>query len=148
MPQLRHIAISSQDPEAAAKFFTQVFGMEVVGTIDSRSATGCYVSDGHLNIALLKYKNDGAAGEEYGMDYSGIHHLGFHVESIDEAAQRFEAAGYAPRHDINAAQGLGANPVKDNAEYKYAGPDGIIVDISERGWVGTPPLGTDVVEAG
>ena len=148
MPQLRHIAIATPDPEKAARFFTEVFDMRVVGTIDSRNATGCYVSDGHLNIALLSYKSDGAAGEEYGTGFSGIHHIGFHVEDIEAAAKRFADAGYEPRHDINDAQGLDAGPPRSgNAEYKYAGPDGVIVDISQGGWVGTPPLGSDVLPA-
>lgn len=33
------------------------------------------------------------------------------------------------------------------AEFKYAGPDGVIVGISEGGWVGTPALGSDVIAA-
>jgi len=51
--------------------------------------------------------------------------------------ERFEASGYAPRHDVNIAQGLGRNPDKDNAEYKMNGPEGVMVDISVRGWAGT-----------
>ena len=148
MPQLRHIAISTQDPDAAAKFFTSVFDMTVVGTIDNDNASGCYVSDGHINFALLRYKTDGAAGGEYGKGYSGLHHLGFHVEDIEAAAKRFAAAGYEPRQDINDAQGLdGSAPKSGHAEYKYAGPDGVIVDISQGGWVGTPPLGSDTLPA-
>ena len=53
-----------------------------------------------MNIALLKFKNAPAAGSEYGLDYTGLHHLGFQVEDLDETAQKFSAAGYEPRHDI------------------------------------------------
>ena len=140
MAQLKHIAIATSDPDKTADFFTGVFDMEIKGKINSRNATGYYLTDGNINIALLKYKNDPAAGSEYGAGYTGLHHLGFQVEDIEEAARKFEAAGYPPRHDINVAQGLGANPAKDNAEYKYQGPEGIIIDVSERGWVGTSPL--------
>ncbi len=140
MPQLRHIAISTRDPEKTAKFFTDGFGMRIADTIDSPSATGFFLTDGHINIALLKIKNDPAAGMEYGKDYYGLHHIGFHVEDIGEAAEKLAAAGYEPRGDINTAQGLDADPSKVNDEYKYAGPEGIIVDISERGWVGTSAL--------
>ena len=137
MAKLKHVGIATRDPDAAAKFFTDVFGWKIVGEIASRNATGYYLSDGHMNIALLKFKNAPAAGSEYGTDYTGLHHLGFQVEDLEETAEKFAAAGYEPRHDINIAQGLGANPHKDNAEYKYKGPDGVIVDVSERGWVGT-----------
>jgi hypothetical protein len=27
-----------------------------------------------------------------------------------------------------------------NVEVKYAAPDGVIIDVSETGWVGTSPL--------
>lgn len=137
MAKLKHVGIATRDPDKAVKFFTDVLGWKIAGEIDSRNATGYYVSDGSMNIALLKFKNAPAAGSEYGLDYTGLHHLGFQVEDLDETAQKFSAAGYEPRHDINIAQGLGANPQKDNAEYKYAGPDGVIVDVSEKGWVGT-----------
>ncbi len=137
MAKLKHVGIATRDPDQAVKFFTDVLGWTIVGEIDSRNATGYYVSDGDMNIALLKFKNAPAAGSEYGLDYTGLHHLGFQVDDLDETAQKFSAAGYEPRHDINIAQGLGANPEKDNAEFKYAGPDGVIVDVSEKGWVGT-----------
>jgi glyoxylase I family protein len=140
MAQLKHLAIATQDPDKTAAFFTEVFDMTIKGEINSRNATGYYLTDGNINIALLKYKNDPAAGAEFGRDFSGIHHLGFQVADIEETAEKFQKAGYPPRHDINIAQGLGANPNKDNAEYKYQGPDGIIIDVSEKGWVGTTPL--------
>jgi hypothetical protein len=50
---------------------------------------------------------------------------------------RFENSGFAPRHDVNIAQGLGMNPHKDNAEYKMTGPENVMIDVSERGWAGT-----------
>jgi hypothetical protein len=27
-----------------------------------------------------------------------------------------------------------------NVEVKYGGPDGVIIDVSETGWVGTSPM--------
>ncbi len=141
--QLKHIGIASRDPDASAKFFTDVFGMTVAGTIDSRNATGYYLTDGHINIALLKFKNAPAAGSEFGTDYEGLHHLGFQVDSLTTTSERFATTEYEPRHDVNIAQGLGANPTKDNAEFKYGGPDGVMLDVSERGWVGTSPLDVD-----
>ena len=137
MAKLKHVGIATRDPDSAVKFFTDVLGWKIAGQIDSRNATGYYVSDGNMNIALLKFKNAPAAGGEYGLEYTGLHHLGSKSTISNKTARRFKEAGYEPRHDINIAQGLGANPHKDNAEYKYAGPDGVIVDVSERGWVGT-----------
>lgn len=135
MAQLRHIAIASQDPDSAADYFNKVFGMEIRGKIDSRNATGYYLSDGTVNMAILKFKNAPAAGVP--LDFVGLHHLGFEVDDIDAALELHLAAGFEPRHDVNIAQGLGANPSKDNAEYKLSGPEGLMIDISQKGWVGS-----------
>ena len=134
---LKHVAIAAQNPDESVKFFTDILGWRVAGQIDSRNATGFYVTDGVINIALLKFKNRPAAGMEYAEDYAGLHHLGFQCDDIEAIVERFETSGFAPRHDINIAQGLGKNPHKDNAEYKMRGPENVTVDVSERGWVGT-----------
>ena len=135
--KLKHVAIASTNPEETAKFFTDVLDWKIAGTIDSRNAKGYYVTDGTINIALLNFKNRPAAGMEFAEDYSGLHHLGFQCDDIEAMTQHFENSGYPPRHDVNIAQGLGKNPSKDNAEYKMTGPENVMMDVSERGWVGT-----------
>ena len=135
--RLRHVAIAAANPDESVKFFTDVLQWQLAGTIDSRNARGYYVTDGHINIALLNFKNAPAAGKEFPEGYTGLHHIGFQCENIDEIVERFEASGFAPRHDVNLAQGLGKNPSKDNAEYKMTGPEGVMVYVSEKGWAGT-----------
>jgi len=135
--RLRHVAIAAANPDESVKFFTDVLQWQLAGKIDSRNARGYYVTDGHINIALLNFKNAPAAGNEFPEGYAGLHHIGFQCEDIDEMVERFEASGFAPRHDVNMAQGLGKNPTKDNAEYKMTGPEGVMVDVSEKGWAGT-----------
>jgi len=135
--RLRHVAIAAANPDESVKFFTDVLQWQLAGKIDSRNARGYYVTDGHINIALLNFKNAPAAGNELPEGYAGLHHIGFQCEDIDEMVERFEASGFAPRHDVNMAQGLGKNPTKDNAEYKMTGPEGVMVDVSEKGWAGT-----------
>jgi catechol 2,3-dioxygenase-like lactoylglutathione lyase family enzyme len=135
--RLRHVAISSADPDTSVGFFVDVLGWKIAGKVDSRNAHGYYVTDGHINIALLAFKNRPAAGMEFPEGYTGLHHIGFQCDDINDVVERFESSGYAPRHDVNLAQGLGKNPSKDNAEYKMTGPERVMVDVSERGWVGT-----------
>ena len=134
---LKHVAIASADPDNAAKFFVEVLGWTIAGRVDSRNALGYYVTDGTINIALLNFKNRPAAGMEFDEGYTGLHHLGFQCDDIEAIVDRFENSGFAPRHDVNIAQGLGMNPAKDNAEYKMTGPEGVMIDVSVRGWVGT-----------
>lgn len=142
MPQIKHIAISSQDPDKTAQFYKEVFGMEEAGKIDNPNTSGYYLTDGHINLAILCFKNDVVAGAERGKDYSGLHHIGFQVEDIDEIAAKLEAVNSQPRDDINRALGvgMGGTPRHANVEVKYTAPDGVTVDVSQLGWVGTSGL--------
>ena len=138
MAKIKHIAISTQDVEATARFYKEVFGLTEVGKVDSPAASGYYLSDGDLNLAILNFKNDQVAGVERGKGFSGIHHIGFQVESLDQIAERLAAAGSQPRDDVNQALGVGhGRRTGGNVEVKYNGPDGVMVDVSETGWVGT-----------
>jgi glyoxylase I family protein len=141
MPKIKHIALSTQDVDETAKFYIEVFGMKEIAKIDSPGARGYYLSDGDINLAILNFKNDAVAGAERGKDWSGIHHIGFQVESLQAITERLKAAGAQPREDINQALGVGdAGHRHANVEVKYRGPDGVTVDVSETGWVGTSGL--------
>ena len=141
MAKIKHIAISTQDVEATARFYKEVFGLTEVGKVDSPGASGYYLSDGDINLAILNFKNDTVAGVERGKAWSGIHHIGFQVENLEDIAQRLSAAGSTPRDDVNQALGVGQGRRHGgNVEVKYSGPDGVMLDVSETGWVGTSPL--------
>ena len=130
MAKLRHIAIAVPDVEKSAQFYEKVFELERVGTTDSDLATGIYLSDGVICLALLNYKTDEAAGTERGKDYVGVHHVGFWVDDLDDMEKSIESGGGTFFLDLPEA--------KDSLYYekKYRDPDGIIFDISHNGWVG------------
>ena len=138
MPKIKHIALSTQDVDKTAKFYIDMFGMKEIARIDGHGARGYYLSDGDLNLAILNFKLDAVAGVERGKGWSGIHHIGFQVESLEDIAQRLAAAGSAPRDDVNQALGVGHGTQREaNVEVKYSGPDHVMLDVSETGWVGT-----------
>ena len=142
MSKIKHIAIATQDAVKTARFYTEVFGLKEIAKLDSPNASGYYLSDGHINLAILNFKNDDVAGPEYGVGYSGLHHIGFEVESLEETGKKLADAGSRPREEINRALGVGMDgPRRGNVEVKYAGPDGIILDISETGWAGRFRIG-------
>ena len=124
-PRLRHIAITVPDPHKAAEFYMKAFGMRKVGETDWENARGVYLSDGEINIALLHYKTEAAAGHR-GRDFVGVHHFGFEVEDVAEAGKRIEAAG--GRHWMGEAKDAGYY------EVKFHDPDGVVVDITQSGW--------------
>src|SRR6267143_1280603 len=125
MAKIKHIALSTQDPEKTARFYSDVFGMKQIGRVDHETVSGYFLTDGDLNLAILKFKNDAVAGVERGKDFSGIHHIGFQVESLEAIAERLAAAGSERRDDVNDALGVGQSSERRiNVEVKYSGPDG------------------------
>ena len=71
MSKIKHIAIATKEPDKAASFYKVVFDLQEVGRVDKESAEGYYLSDGHVNLAVLRFKNDTAAGQALGAEYSG-----------------------------------------------------------------------------
>ena len=106
--------------------------------MDSPNAEGYYLSDGNINLAILNFKNPVVAGER-GIDYIGIHHIGFQVEDTESTESKLRKHNSFPMEEINAAlnSGMGSGHGGQNVETKFAGPDGIMIDISQSGWVGT-----------
>ena len=88
MPKIKHIALSTQDVEKTAKFYVETFGMKEVGQVNDPGTRGVFLTDGDINLAILNFKNDTAAGIERGKGFSGIHHIGFQVENLEAIADR------------------------------------------------------------
>ncbi len=138
MPQIKHIAIATQDADKTAKFYKDVFGLREIAKLDSENAKGYYLSDGNINVAILDFQNDQVAGAEYGKNYSGIHHIGFEVEDLEDVEKKLAAHNSLPMDEVNKALGEGTGgPRHDNVETKYTGPNGETIDVSAHGWVGT-----------
>ena len=125
MAKLRHLAVIVPDPESAATFFETAFEFKRVGT----GRRGIYVSDGTINVALLKIET----GET-----PGIYHFGLWVDDLAEAERKATAAG---------ATYLTGRPTSPNSFYecKYRDPNGIVFDLTHNGWAGAVK---DVVPAG
>jgi methylmalonyl-CoA/ethylmalonyl-CoA epimerase len=114
--RLRHIAIIVPDPDQAAKFFESAFGMTQAG----RARRGVYMSDGVMNVALLKQE---------GNEKVGIYHFGMWVDDLDAAEKQVLDAG---------GTYLEGRPTSPNSYYeaKYRDPLGIVFDLTHKGWVG------------
>jgi catechol 2,3-dioxygenase-like lactoylglutathione lyase family enzyme len=131
MARLRHIAVVVKDLEKAAEFYEKVFDLRRVGEEHLAMGSGIYLTDGVINLALLKYKAETGSGLKDPAGFVGAHHLGFQVEDLEAARQRVEAAG--GRFFFT----LGKTKDEANFEMKFKDPDGVIFDISEKGWLGT-----------
>jgi catechol 2,3-dioxygenase-like lactoylglutathione lyase family enzyme len=132
MPKLRHIAIATNDPKATAEFYKNAFGFEQVGETSPTSplATGYFLSDGTLNIAVLKFKTD-QLGK--GVDFTGVHHFGILVDDTEKATAHLESLG------AECFMGKENGHGKGFFEIKFKGPDGTVFDIAGHPWQGSKP---------
>jgi lactoylglutathione lyase len=121
--RLRHIALSVPDPDKAAKFFEEAFGMQRVG----KAGIGCYVSDGTVNVALLKYDGE-VPGFHKG--YHGLVHFGMWVDDLEETANKVKQAGGS------YFEGRANDNPNTFYEVKYKDPNGVIFDLTHNGWRG------------
>ena len=127
MAHLRHIAITVNDLEKAASFYENVFELKRVRAIPNILIA---LTDGVINITLIKYETDEMAGDERGKDFVGLHHMGFLCDDLDAQSRQVEAAGAELFMDA---------PVRTSTEYyekKYRDPNGVIFDITHSGWHG------------
>lgn len=132
MPRIKHIALTTKEPAKVAAFYKDAFGMEEI----RRAPNGAvFLTDGYINLAILNFKTEKDADVgAHGANFSGIHHFGFEVEDLDAAAQKLEAAA---GEQLTAKDGLDTEMMAGghrNFEMKWAGPDGVVVDISHTGW--------------
>jgi catechol 2,3-dioxygenase-like lactoylglutathione lyase family enzyme len=133
MARIRHIALATRDPEATKRFYIEGLGLKEVGKVNTPTSEGYYLSDGHVNLAILKFKYDEPAKTEGTLRYAGIHHFGVEVEDMAQARAQIENAGAVHR----AYPGTEEMAKRGNVEVKFSGPDGVTIDLSEHGWLGT-----------
>jgi catechol 2,3-dioxygenase-like lactoylglutathione lyase family enzyme len=134
LAKLRHLALYTSDPEATAAFYKEAFEMVEVGRTNSNFAKGIFLSDGTLNVAILRYDTPDAAARYGSSSRFGMSHFGFWVEDIEYTRQRLRELGaeYVDTRDPEAAP-MGF------FEEKWKGPDGTVIDITDQGWVGALP---------
>lgn len=141
MPKIRHIALATNDPVKTAAFYKEAFGFKEVGRAGSPDnpkaiAWGFYLSDGTINLAILKFQNVDQLGK--GLDYVGVHHFGILVDDIEAYEKKLAEMG-AP-----CFMKADAHTANSYYETKFRGPDGTVFDLSDHPWVGAAPA--DVAE--
>jgi catechol 2,3-dioxygenase-like lactoylglutathione lyase family enzyme len=132
MSKLRHIAIATMDPDATARFFCEAFDFRELSRIDHPLGYAISLTDGTLNIVIARFKGVDQLGK--GLDYVGVHHMGFLVENQAETSKKLEALG---------AKCVLSRPEDDKVEgfeVKHRGPDGMIFDVCDHPWPGSEPL--------
>jgi catechol 2,3-dioxygenase-like lactoylglutathione lyase family enzyme len=117
--RLNYLTIMSDDPARLKDWYQRWFGFEEY----NRGQDGTvYVTDGYFSVGLLQR---GAAEEDD--QTPGIHHFGFQVDDILEVERNLE--------DFDPSIRIERRPSADPyAQYRLRDPEGIVVDLSERGY--------------
>jgi lactoylglutathione lyase len=126
--QLKHIAIRTRDVEKTATFYKEAFGLKQVGL----GQNGIYLTDGHLNLAILKFQRD-ADGEPLRL---GIDHVGFQVENVAATLAKISDLGGRSLTDRTEIIPTESSQPQSYYEIKCIGPDEQVIDVSTVGWVG------------
>ena len=135
MARIRHIALTTKEPVKVAEFYKAAFGLKEL----RRSPNGAvFLTDGHINVAVLNTKGEDSPDMgAHGPHFTGIHHFGFEVDDLDAACAQLEDARgerLTGKDHVDRTMASGGHA---NFEMKWAGPDGVVIDISHTGWEGT-----------
>ena len=94
MVTVAHIAIKVDDLEGAKVFYSQVFGFKHIATDRVRDHVSCHMTDGNLDIALIKYDIDATSAEATAAGTApAIHHIGFAVADFDRCREEIIGRG-------------------------------------------------------
>ena len=125
MAKLRHLAIVVNDLEASASFYEKIFDMTRAYESKGRAI---YLTDGLMNLALLSSANTRSGGSD-GVPTHGVSHFGFCVPDFAPVEAALTEAGATYAYDLGDPAGM-------NYERKWRDPEGILFDVSEKGWYG------------
>jgi catechol 2,3-dioxygenase-like lactoylglutathione lyase family enzyme len=80
-----HIALRTKNAERCAHFYAEVFGLAL---LNRPSDDNFYLSDGRVTLMIIPWK----LADYYGMDpaRTGLDHIGFKVESVDQVKKDME----------------------------------------------------------
>ena len=126
MGKLRHLAIVVKNVEASCRFYEKCFDMKRAFAAGDAAV---YLTDGVMNLAVLSYEMMNRPGAPTADGRLGIHHFGFCVDDLAASRQRIEEAGGQYCFDFG-------DPESMNFERKFVDPEGVLFDISEKGWYG------------
>jgi catechol 2,3-dioxygenase-like lactoylglutathione lyase family enzyme len=131
--QFNHVVIRAAEPRQVAGFYQDVF--ELFEVKEPPLGDAVCLSDGKVRLLVLPTNNSSYISMRQGLD-----HIGFKVESLEEAKKDLEAlATSAPASapkDIGA--GIFGHFTKKDMEsckigqYALADPDGVLLDFSEN----------------
>ena len=132
--------LSTQDVDATARFYIDVFGMKEIAKLDGpglkATTSATETSTWPSSISRMTWLQVLNAAKTTVASTISVSRL-----KASRRLLRSWPAGSQPRDDVNQALGVGPGRANHgNVEVKYSGPDGVMLDVSQTGWVGTSGL--------
>ena len=125
MARIVHIALKVEDLEKAARFYETVFGFQRVEEGQVRDHTSQHLSDGTIDLALIKYQQQSPEALLSGKGPC-IHHFGIEVEDLEASVRELKASG------CEILSPPGELPVK------FRDPNGVVAELVPVGRYKTP----------
>jgi lactoylglutathione lyase len=122
MSRIVHLALKVDDLERTTEFYRRVFGFVEVNTEKVRDHTSRHLSDGRLDIALIKYDAGTQSAESKAAGEGPcIHHFAVEVDDLAAATREIKSYGCEIISDP------GVIPVK------FRAPGGTVCEIVPKG---------------
>ena len=122
MNRIVHLALKVEDLERTTEFYQKVFGFKEMNTEKVRDHTSRHLSDGVLDVALIKYDADTQSAESRAAGEGPcIHHFAVEVDDIGTATKQVKAYGCEIISDP------GVIPVK------FRAPGGTVCELVPKG---------------
>ena len=86
MPRIVHIALKVDDLEKATEFYEKGFGFKEMQTGQVRDRTSRHLTDGTIDLALIKYDSEESADARASGAGPCIHHFAIEVDDMKESA--------------------------------------------------------------
>jgi len=120
MSRIVHIALKVEDLDRTSEFYEKVFGFMPVETSKVRDHTSRHLSDGAIDLALIRYDSEASAEARAAGQGPCIHHFAIEVENMDAYMAEIRRFGCEIISDP------GVIPVK------FRAPGGTVLEIVPR----------------
>lgn len=121
MARIVHIALKVEDLGKTSEFYEKVFGFTHMETGKVRDHTSRHLTDGSIDLALIKYDSEESAEAKAAGQGPCIHHFAIEVDDVDKYAAEIGKFGCKIISDP------GVVPVK------FRAPGGTVAEIVPKG---------------
>jgi lactoylglutathione lyase len=117
MSRIVHIALKVDDLEKTTAFYENVFGFQPMETSKVRDHTSRHLSDGTIDLALIKYDSEESAESRASGAGPCIHHFAIEVDDLEQSVTEIR------KHGCEIISDPGVVPVK------FRAPGGTVAEI-------------------